>query len=121
MSKTCHYCGADLTHYDADNDTIQPPATQQDETLLREVGFGDIVQIEQKRFGCENEMYDYKVIGQLESNCYVDVPVHTGRPEVLHDEIVPVLYCICCGVSETKVEKFRVEDALLTRLRERGV
>jgi len=36
MSKTCHYCGADLTHYDADNDTIQPPATQQDETLLRE-------------------------------------------------------------------------------------
>ena len=36
MSKTCHYCGADLTHYDADNDTIQPPATQQDDTLLRE-------------------------------------------------------------------------------------
>jgi hypothetical protein len=49
MNKKCHYCGADLTHYDADNDTIQPPATQQDETLLQEC----VKEIERCGFECE--------------------------------------------------------------------
>ena len=75
--------------------------------------FGDYCQIEQKRFGCDNEMYLYKVVGRLQSNCYADVPVHAAATEhAIHDEIVPVLRCICCGVCEDRVFKFRESDCL---------
>lgn len=72
--------------------------------------FGDYCEIEQKRFGVKNEMYFYKVIGRLCSNAYVDVPVQGQAANVLHDEIVPVLTCICCGVCEETVLKFREQD-----------
>ena len=39
--------------------------------------FGDYVEIEQKRYGCENEMYLHKVINVLESNSWVDIPLGT--------------------------------------------
>ena len=72
--------------------------------------FGDYVKIEQHRYGAENEMYIHKVIGRLRSNTYVDVPVRHSATEVFHDEIVDVVRCVCCGVSETEVLKYRVSD-----------
>lgn len=75
--------------------------------------FGDYCTIEQFRYSPKNEYYLYKIIGRLQSNTYVDVPVRADRKEVLHDKIIDVVRCICCGVSETEVLKFRVEDVLL--------
>lgn len=77
--------------------------------------FGDYVRIEQRRFGAPNEMYVYKVIGQLHSNSWVDVPVVAGTEAVPHPgQLEPCLRCICCGVDETKVKTFRVEDVTPT-------
>ncbi len=76
------------------------------------IDFGDYVAIEQKRFGVENEIFLYKVIGTLESNGYVDIPVRVADPEVCHDKIVPVAACVCCGVSERTVCRFRISDLL---------
>ncbi len=72
--------------------------------------FGDYVQIEQKRYGVENEMYTHKVINVLMSNNYVDIPVQTPAKETLHKELVPVLSCICCGVDEKKVLHYKETD-----------
>ena len=72
--------------------------------------FGDYARIEMKRYGVKNEIYLHKVIGALSSNGYVDVPVHTPATETLHDEVVPVVACICCGVSEREVLRYRVKD-----------
>lgn len=40
-----------------------------------EFKFGDYATIEQKRHGVPNEMFVHKVVGQLRSNTWVDVPV----------------------------------------------
>jgi len=72
--------------------------------------FGDYAFIEQKRYGCDNEMYMHKVIGKLNSNGYVDVPVQCPAKETLHEEVIPVIACICCGVQETEVRKYRDVD-----------
>jgi len=72
--------------------------------------FGDTCLIEQKRHVNENEMFVYKVIGRLHSNSWVDIPVQSPAKEVLHKEIETVLRCICCGVSEDRVLKFRESD-----------
>lgn len=72
--------------------------------------FGDYALIEQKRYGVPNEMYLHKVVGKLRSNSWVDVPVQTPPKEILHDEIVDVVACICCGVDETSVKKYRACD-----------
>lgn len=80
-----------------------------------ELDFGDYVRIAQKRYGAPNEMYVHKVIRALDSNTYVNVPVdgaNHSRKEIAHDEIVPVVACICCGVVETEVRKYRVSDVL---------
>ena len=76
------------------------------------IDFGDYVRIEQKRYGCENEMYLYKVIGRLKSNAYVDVPVQSPEKESLHkcSEMVEVAACICCGILEKEVHNFRLSD-----------
>lgn len=77
--------------------------------------FGDYVRIEQLRFGADNEMYLHKVIGSdSESNSYVDVPVHWKEEEVRHDEMVPIVRCVCCGLDERKILKYRVEDVELS-------
>ena len=71
--------------------------------------FGDYCLIEQKRYGADNEMYLYKVVrGDMRSNTWVNVPVDSTTVE--NRELVPVILAICCGVDETKVEKFRVAD-----------
>jgi hypothetical protein len=75
-----------------------------------ELIFGDYVEIEQERYQSENEMYLHKVIGTSLSNAWVDVPVQCSATEVLHEEMAPVVSCICCGVCETKVLKYRIED-----------
>ncbi|MGX5087103.1 hypothetical protein [Enterobacter sp. UPMP2052] len=72
--------------------------------------FGDYALIEQKRFGAPNEMFVYKVVSQISSNAWVEVPVTVGKKEEIHYDCEPVCLCICCGVDETEVRKFRVKD-----------
>lgn len=72
--------------------------------------FGDFCDIEQKRYGVPNEMFVHKVINVFESNAYVDVPVQSNATETLHDECVPVVSCICCGIDETEVRRYRLSD-----------
>lgn len=75
-----------------------------------EFKFGDYAIIEQKRHGVPNEMFVHKVVGQLRSNTWVDVPVQSPATETMHDEMEDVCLCICCGVDETEVRKYRVKD-----------
>lgn len=72
--------------------------------------FGDYVTIEQKRYGADNEHYLHKVIGVLESNCWVEVPVQGPQKEVNHDQFETVVACITCGVSEREVFYYRLKD-----------
>ena len=72
--------------------------------------FGDYVSICQKRYGVDNERYIHKVIGNSKSNCWVNVPVESPRTETRHDNIVPVVECICCGIEETEVLRYKCED-----------
>lgn len=73
--------------------------------------FGDYAYIEQKRYGIDNEMYLHKVIGTFQSNTWVDVPVQSPATETIHGTcIVDVVACICCGVDERKVLRYRIED-----------
>ena len=75
------------------------------------IDFGDYVMIEQKRHGCENDMYFHKVInGNINSNSYVDVPVQSPAKNTIHKKIEDCVSCICCGVDETKVLKYRLKD-----------
>ena len=77
--------------------------------------FGDRVTIEQKRYGVENEQYTHKVIGALRSNAWVNVPVQTPAIESIHEDIVDVIGCICEGVNETEVCRYRVEDVKIIK------
>ncbi|WP_312731552.1 hypothetical protein [Atlantibacter hermannii] len=72
--------------------------------------FGDYAEIEQKRHYAANEIYRYKVIKQLSSNSWVDAPVQSPATETIHPEMEDVCLCICCGVDETVVRKYRVKD-----------
>jgi len=74
--------------------------------------FGDFCLIEQHRYGADNEMYLHKVINRLRSNSYVTVPVDGGKTDTteVRGEMADVVSCICCGVQETEVRKYRVED-----------
>lgn len=72
--------------------------------------FGRYCRIEQLRFGVPNEMYLYKVVASLRSNCWCEVPYKTASKEVRHDSIEDCILAICCGIDETKVLRFRVAD-----------
>jgi len=74
------------------------------------IDFGSYVYIEQHNYGTKNDMFLHKVINVLQSNTYVDVPVKIPRKETIHDKIVYVASCICCGVVETEVLRYRLED-----------
>lgn len=74
----------------------------------RELSFGDYVNIRQKLYGVPDELFIHKVIGTKRSNAYV--PVQCPAKEVIHKEVVPVVSCICCGVVETEVLKYRIVD-----------
>lgn len=75
-----------------------------------EFKFGDYAIIEQKRHGVPNEMFVHKVVGQLRSNTWVDVPVRVPATETLHGEMEDICLCICCGIDETEVRRYRVKD-----------
>ena len=76
----------------------------------KQADFGDYCTIEMNRYGAPNEFYTHKVIGRSQSNTWVDVPVLSVGTETQHDTIEDVVSCICCGVSETRVLKFRLLD-----------
>lgn len=75
-----------------------------------EFKFGDYAIIEQKRHGVPSEMFVHKVIGIRRSNSWVDVPVQSPATETLHRGMEVVCLCICCGIDETKVRQYRVQD-----------
>lgn len=81
-------------------------------SLKDNIGFGDYVHIEQKRYRGENEMYLYKVIGISFCNYYTPVPVDPHNEISISDESVDCIKAICCGVCEEKVETFRLEDVV---------
>lgn len=72
--------------------------------------FGLFCTIEQKRYGGPNEFYLHKIVSRIESNAYVDVPVQVPATESIHDKVVPVVLAICCGIDETVVRRYRLED-----------
>ncbi len=72
--------------------------------------FGDYCTIEQNRFGCDNEHYTHKVIGTLRSNTWVDVPVMRVATETIHDHMEDVVACVCCGVCEREILRYRLAD-----------
>lgn len=76
--------------------------------------FGRYCLIEQKRHGVLNEKFLYKVIGTLNSNAWSDIPVDIRDKEIkLHNHCEQVIDVICCGVSEDKVERYRLSDVEL--------
>lgn len=90
---------------------IERSASRSNHREERTAKFGDYALIEQKRFGAPNEMYRYKVIGQFESNSYVDVPITAGKDKAyIHEDIVPVVAVICQGVDESEVIRVRLQD-----------
>lgn len=72
--------------------------------------FGRYCRIEQLRYGVPNEMYLYKVVASLRSNCWCEVPYKTASKEVRHDSIEDCILAICCGIDETEVLRFRAAD-----------
>lgn len=58
-------------------------------------------------------LHTYKVVCLIESNSYCDVPVKCLSEPVLHDNIVPVLLVIHCGVCEEKVTRVALKDCTL--------
>lgn len=73
--------------------------------------FGDYLHIEMHRYGSDNEIYLHKCIGQEStSNSYVPVPVVSNPKEVRHDEMVPVVRAVCCGLDERRIFKYALSD-----------
>lgn len=72
--------------------------------------FGDYVLIDMKRYGGSGEKYLHKVIKTLKSNSYVKVPVQSPAREELTNSMEDVVSCICCGVDETVVLKYKISD-----------
>jgi len=74
------------------------------------LNFGSYCTIEQKRYGCDNEFFQYKVIGVGKANYYRTVPCDARDSDKKMGDIVPIVKAICCGVDESKVETFRICD-----------
>lgn len=81
------------------------------------IGFGDIVTIEMKRHGVDNEFFQHKVIGRFRSNTYVDVPVQSPATNTIHSEMEDVVSCIVCGICEETVLRYRLKDVKLYKSR----
>jgi hypothetical protein len=62
----------------------------------------------------EAKKFLFKIIGLFESNGYCNVPLvfHESEP-VMHDNCVPVVNVVCCGVSEEKVLRVALSDVEL--------
>ena len=72
--------------------------------------FGRYCRIEQFRYHSPNELFLYKVVASLRSNSWCEVPYKTASHEVAHDHIEDCVLAICCGIDETKVQRFRAAD-----------
>ncbi len=103
--KVCNFIREHFLH-DSESRPVEKLVSQK----TADLDFGDYCLIEQNRFGADNEMYLHKVIGQLESNSYVDVPVTGTAREILHDKSTKVIRAITCGVEEKIALKYRIED-----------
>lgn len=80
------------------------------DAITKKLEFGNYALIEQKRYGCANEWYLHKVIGRMNSNNYVDVPVQSPAKNTIHNECVDVITAITCGVCEETVLRYKEED-----------
>ena len=56
------------------------------------------------------KMHVYKIVSRIESNGYCDVPLTSTSKQTLHNQIVPVLLVIHCGVDESKVQRVALSD-----------
>jgi hypothetical protein len=94
------------------NKTLQitEPAIAVEPVLAPVFKFGDYCTIEQHRFGANNEHYHHKVIGTLKSTAWVEVPVMYNPQENNHDELVDVVACVCEGVDERHIFRYRAID-----------
>jgi hypothetical protein len=81
-----------------------------DKEVIKTVSFGDYISVEQKRYGCANEFYTHKVISTLESNTWMDVPAVRHEEAKTHKTVEKIVLCICCGMAECKVIRYRIED-----------
>lgn len=86
---------------------VQSPGEQ---VKYKKLDFGDFVNIEQYRYVGGNEHYCHKVIGVSNSNGWVDVPVKDSAKETIHDQMEDVVWCVCCGVEERHILKYRISD-----------
>ena len=77
------------------------------------VKFGDYINVPQKRYGVNDEIYLHKVIGVLQSNLWMDVPAIQHKGMVVHDTVEEVVSCIVCGVGEDRVIRYRLKDCTL--------
>lgn len=80
--------------------------------MEREIDFGDYVMIEQQRYGVDNEMYKYKVVGGLRSNHYRSVPFEANKSAEHCGKMTEILQVIQCGICEDEVERVRREDVM---------
>ena len=56
------------------------------------------------------DMHVYKIVSRIDSNGYCDVPLTAQSTKTLHNQIVPVLLVIHCGVDESKVQRVALSD-----------
>ena len=69
--------------------------------------FGLYAKIKQ---GASAEPHTYKIVGALESNSYVDIPIRCPETATIHEEVTPILRVIHCGICEEKVIRVAVKD-----------
>lgn len=55
-------------------------------------------------------LHIYKVVSRFESNTYCDIPILVSSKEVQHEQVVPVLNVIHCGIDESKVIRVALDD-----------
>lgn len=72
-----------------------------------DIDFGDYVYYPT---GTSHELHIFKVVGSLQSNSYRDVPYWAYQKQTSHEEIVPCLNIIHCGIDETEVIKVKQSD-----------
>lgn len=79
--------------------------------------FGRYCHIEMQFYGKDgNQFHIFKIVGQLRSNGYCDVPFnHSTKPAYVHDKIIDIVNVIECGVSEDKVYRVPLKDVKILK------
>lgn len=55
-------------------------------------------------------LHIYKVVSLFASNTYCDIPILVSSKEDRHEQVVPVLNVIHCGIDESKVIRVALDD-----------